>query len=300
MSSPSNIVYVDLNRPILESHTTDDLNDLKVTVLPDDDDSLTFNSDQDNSVETLQETPIANVNFTRKGRATSMSKKVERADEFVVSGPTGQFLGRLEKKPKGSIVITVDAAAGAGKTTAMFKWLNDFAAAGHRGLFASLEEEPHSNLFQDKKDKYLNSHTIKMVDTIGEFKSYKDFANEIKDYDFIITDSWQKLQEMIGKTNLDNDIRKKFDGKVFIFVFQRTSDGKMRGGSANEFDGDIIIKGEKGNNFNENKLYHYKNRYTIVDINDIAYNIAFHGVYNPNDLESLDNLNTDELQVVYI
>jgi len=62
--------------------------------------------------------------------------------------------------------------------------------------------------------------------------------------------------------NFDDDLRKKFNGKLFIVIFQRTVNGTMRGGSDSAFDGDIILKGiVDRDDYRNNYFYNHKNRY---------------------------------------
>lgn len=56
-------------------------------------------------------------------------------------------------------------------------------------------------------------------------------------------------------------MRKSLDGKLIIVIYQRTADGRMRGGSEAAFDGDMICKGRKHLNWQENEFYWDKNRY---------------------------------------
>jgi hypothetical protein len=53
-------------------------------------------------------------------------------------------------------------------------------------------------------------------------------------------------------------LRKKLDSKLFMVIFQRTQDGKMQGGSKEQFDGDIITKIEKD-------AQNYQNIYATFD-----------------------------------
>ena len=44
-------------------------------------------------------------------------------------------------------------------------------------------------------------------------------------------------------------------------------------GAKSQFDGDIIMKIEKGETFKENEVYHDKNRYQNKDLSELRYNI---------------------------
>lgn len=208
------------------------------------------------------------------GKVRSITHTTQANPMFRINGETARFLQAIEKKPVESVVVTLDGPQGAGKTTALYKFMNDFATAGNRCLFASLEEHPSSNLATEKRDLYISRQAQQNIDVIAEFDSYQEFSEIAKNYDAIFIDSWQKLVRMIGTIRLDEDVRKKFDSKVFFVIFQQTTTGRTKGGAEIVFDGDVIIKLEKTNSFAENYAYFDKNRYTTVPIEKIRYYIA--------------------------
>lgn len=238
----------------------------------------------------IQKAPIAKLpGVTKIGQRSNQS-----SNYYKVNGATGEFLQRVEKKPKQSVVITIDGPQGAGKTTMLYNFMNDFAGAGNACLFLTLEEHKDSDLAHEKVKKYLSETSKNNIDAVSEVSSKEELYNLILLYDIVFTDSWQKLVRMIGDIKLDEDLRKKFDGKVFVIIFQQTTTGRTKGGSEIVFDGDIIIKMHKGSSFADNYAYFDKNRYTKVDIQDIAYNIAKKQVYNPNQ-ETEKNMVEDKI-----
>lgn len=233
---------------------------------------------------------VAESNKPAAAKALSSSPKVrkigaESAREsqfYTIDGEVGKFLQRIEKKPTHSVVITMDGEQGAGKTTTLYKFMDAMASAGNKSLFLSLEEHPDSALAIEKRDKYLSAAAQQNIDIAAEVESAQELYELIAPYDVVFTDSWQKLLRMIGQIKLDEDIRKRFNGKVFFFIFQQTTDGRTKGGAEVVFDGDIIIKMVKGARFADNYAYFDKHRYTLVPIENIRYNIATGTVYNPN------------------
>ncbi|RRO19689.1 zincin-like metallopeptidase domain-containing protein [Flavobacteriaceae bacterium 14752] len=218
----------------------------------------------------------------------SLNNDVE-PEFWEIGGETGKFLQRVEKKPTHSIAITLDGDKGSGKTTTIYKFMNDFSKAG-KTLCATLEISPDSILTTEKKEQYIDDPGL--VDFIGDFDNKQEFYEIIQDYDFIFIDSWQKLLEMIGFINFDIDLRKKFDGKVFVVVFQQTTNGKTRGGAKIGFDGDIIIKVTKEKVFTDNFAWFDKHRYTLVDTSDIRYNVASGKVHFSSDTTNNTEENT--------
>ncbi|MFC7774096.1 zincin-like metallopeptidase domain-containing protein [Flavobacterium sp. GCM10027622] len=204
-----------------------------------------------------------------------------KSEYFKVSGEEGKFLQAVERKPIHSVVITMDGQQGAGKTTTLYKFMNSFAEPGNKCLFISGEEHPSSDLAKDKVKKYLSNSAQQNIDSIGELESQEELYKLISPYEIIFIDSWQKLQRMVGNIRLDEDLRKRFNGKVFVIIFQQTTTGRTKGGAEVVFDGDIIIKMIKEAKFSENYAYFDKNRYTKVPIETIRYNIASGKNYNP-------------------
>lgn len=210
----------------------------------------------------------------KNSKIRNMADKSERTFEFYnVPGETGKFLQRVERKPKGSVAITLSAPKGAGKTTLMYQMMNDFAAGKNPSLFVSLEEDPESVLAEDKRVKYIDDANKPYIDEVGEIKNKQELYDLIEQYDIIFIDSWQKLLRLF-KITFDEGLRKRFDGKVFVVIFQETVDGRVKGGADIEFDGDIITKVHKGETFAENYAWFDKNRYTTVPIHTLKYMIA--------------------------
>lgn len=209
-----------------------------------------------------------------------MDAATEKSPLWKIPGATGEFLQDVERKRKESVAVVFSTPAGTGKTTTVYKWMNDIAPVSPT-LFLSLEEHPDSNLATDKRDKYLSTAAQANMNTAGSVPDKATLKKWIEAHDVIVIDSWQKLVELIGSTKFDQELRKAYDGKLFIIIFQETVDGKAKGGSDKVFDGDIIIKGEKGASFSQNYLYPEKHRYTKVPLGELRYMIDAHQVINP-------------------
>lgn len=187
-------------------------------------------------------------------------------ETYTLDTEIGRFLGKLEKKPKGSVVVTLDAPAGSGKTRFFFQVMEDYASIGKRCLFLTLEEHSQSQLFKEKRDDYINRNNhgyISIVDS-DEIKSHEDLRALIEAHDVILVDSFGKLKRLIKelKLELDEHLRLAYDGKLFFLIFQRTTGKTMRGGAASEFDGDVILQVEMPtDNFRQNYVTARKNRY---------------------------------------
>lgn len=215
---------------------------------------------------------------------------------FNVPGEIGKFFQAVERKEEESVVITMDGQQGAGKTTTLYKAMDAFASGKNKGIFFSLEEHYTSSLAKDKRDKYLSVENQAYLDIISDLDSKQEFYDLIEDYEIIFIDSWQKLLTIVGNNfRLDTDLRKRFDGKVFVIIFQQTTDGKTRGGAQIVFDGDMIMKMIKEDRFSDNYAYWDKNRYTKVPLETIRYNIAGGFVYNPEETTDVSDINFEEV-----
>lgn len=205
-------------------------------------------------------------------------KENSNVEIFELNGDLGVFLGQIERKPVHSLAITLDTEEGGGKTHTIYQWANIFYESGYSPVIWSLEEHASSSLSTSKAENYFGKNITNIPILSEETEDSKEetfekFMDSINDFDVIFIDSWNKLVEINNTIKFDQDIRKKFHGKIFIVIVQRTADGKMRGGSSFGFDGDIILKGEVDrSDFRNNFIYNHKNRYNeYVPMADLKY-----------------------------
>lgn len=241
-------------------------------LVPQDDIAKSLLKDKDTKIS-LEKTSL------RNSLIIPMTSEPPKDVEFYkIPGEFGKFLGNVEIKPIDSVAITLDAPQGGGKTRFFYYMMNLLAGQGYKCLFVSLEEHPLSELAQAKKRQYIKPENQKIIDTIGELPNgYKDLEQLIPHYDIVFIDSWGKVNE-IQKIDFDRSLRKKFNGKLFFVIFQRTGTGTMRGGSASQFDGDIIMKIAKNESgdYKENYAFFDKNRYQSIELDKLKFNIFNH------------------------
>ena len=195
-------------------------------------------------------------------------------ETFVIANPQLQrFLGDVERKTSESTVITIAGGAGSGKTRFAFQFINALAQnykVGH----ASLEEHPDSKLYFDKVQQYIDETALPNID-VPEIKDLDQLEALIHRNEVIVIDSFAKLQELNPRFLLDRDLRKKYDGKLFLLIYQLTGEGKMRGGSKSEYDGDIILLTHVAPDYRENYIYPSKNRYNALPATQLRYSTYF-------------------------
>lgn len=195
-------------------------------------------------------------------------------ETFVIANPQLQrFLGDVERKSAESTVITIAGGAGSGKTRFAFQFINALAQnykVGH----ASLEEHPDSKLYYDKVQQYIDETALPNIEA-PEIKDLDQLEALIHRNEVIVIDSFAKLQELNPRFLLDRDLRKKYDGKLFLLIYQLTGEGKMRGGSKSEYDGDIILLTHVAPDYRENYIYPSKNRYNALPATQLRYSTYF-------------------------
>ena len=195
-------------------------------------------------------------------------------ETFVIANPQLQrFLGDVERKTTESTVITIAGGAGGGKTRFAFQFINALEQnykVGH----ASLEEYPDSKLYYDKVQQYIDETALPNIEA-PEIKNLDQLEALIQRNEVIVIDSFAKLQELNPRFLLDRDLRKKYDGKLFLLIYQLTGEGKMRGVSKSEFDGDIILLTHVASDYRENYIYPSKNRYNALPATQLRYSTYF-------------------------
>jgi len=218
------------------------------------------------------EAPVTSLPASRQTLAQQLAKSPEVRESFLVADEQmSLFLGALEKKTKDSLVITLTGKQGSGKTRFAFQFMNALAQR-YRVGHASIEEHPESVLYEEKAYQYLNDTALEHI-TAQDVRSLAELDTMIRTNEVIVIDSFQKMRELAPHFEIDKDLRKKYDGKLFLVIFQQTADGKMRGGSKSQFDGDIILFTETFPDYRENYVYPDKNRYNKRPATELQYSI---------------------------
>ena len=220
-------------------------------------------------------------------------------ESFKIANPQMQrFLGDVELKESESTVITIGGGAGSGKTRFAFQFINALAQnykVGH----ASLEEHPDSKLYYDKVKQYLDPTALANVEA-PEIKNLQQLDELIQRNEVIVIDSFAKLRELDSRFMLDRDLRKKYNSKLFLLIYQLTGDGKMRGGSESEFDGDIILLTHVSPDYRENYIYPKKNRYNALPATQLRYSTYYQQMLPTEDTLSVaKEASNNTYEIVY-
>ena len=234
--------------------------------------SLSRKKKDENFGLNASEAPVTSLPVPRQTLAQQLATRPEVRESFLVADEQmSLFLGALEKKTKDSLVITLTGKQGSGKTRFAFQFMNALAQH-YRVGHASIEEHPESVLYEEKAYQYLNDTALEHI-TAQDVRSLAELDTMIRTNEVIVIDSFQKMRELAPNFEVDKDLRKKYDGKLFLVIFQQTADGKMRGGSKSQFDGDIILFTETFPDYRENYIYPDKNRYNKRPATELQYSI---------------------------
>lgn len=218
------------------------------------------------------EAPETSLPAKRQTLAQQLATRPEVRESFLVADEQmSLFLGSLEIKTKDSLVITLTGKQGSGKTRFAFQFMNALAQR-YRVGHASIEEHPESVLYEEKAYQYLNDTALEHI-TAQDVRSLEELDTMIRTNEVIVIDSFQKMRELAPHFEIDKDLRKKYDSKLFLVIFQQTADGKMRGGSKSQYDGDIILFTETFPNYRENYVFPDKNRYNKRPATELQYSI---------------------------
>ena len=249
---------------------------------------------------TPSESPAPSITPRNNSIANKMATLQNRTFEtFIIAEPQMQaFLGDVERKNTGSTAITITGGAGSGKTRFAFQFINALAQnykVGH----ASLEEQPDSKLYFDKVQQYLDQTAQANVEA-PEIENMQDLQALIERNDVIVIDSFTKIREWNRNFLLDRDLRKKYNGKLFLIIFQQTSAGNMRGGSESEYDGDIILFTQVFPDYRENYIYPSKNRYNSTPSEQLRYSV-YHQQLLPSESTPPDSssVTSNTYEVIY-
>ncbi len=244
--------------------------------------------------------PAPSITPRNNSLANRMATLQNRTFEtFIIAEPQMQvFLGDVERKNTGSTAITITGGAGSGKTRFAFQFINALAQnykVGH----ASLEEQPDSKLYFDKVQQYLDQTAQANVEA-PEIENMQDLQALIERNDVIVIDSFTKIREWDRNFLLDRDLRKKYNGKLFLIIFQQTSAGNMRGGSESEYDGDIILFTQVFPDYRENYIYPSKNRYNSTPREQLRYSV-YHQQLLPSESTPPDSspVTSNTYEVIY-
>ena len=230
-------------------------------------------------------------NINKNSLAHKLANRQTEFEYFEVSNnDIAEFLGNIEKKERESIVISLTGGQGSMKTRFAFQFMNALAQ-NYRVGHASIEEHPESKLYFDKVEQYLNETALNNIEA-PEIQSMEQLDLLIKNNEVIVIDSFAKMQEIEKGFEVDKDLRKKYNGKLFLVIFQQTTDGKMRGGSKSQFDADVVLFTQKEQDYRNNYVWADKNRYQDKPLDQLKFNIYSGKMVMPQHEQNFEETET--------
>jgi hypothetical protein len=205
----------------------------------------------------------------KKSLFDSMNEIDEQPSEnsFRLAGDLGILLGDLERF---ELAITLEGDQGGGKTRFSYQLANAFADLDMKVAIFSLEIGRKSDLVRRMREEYLqpeNRSNIFITDQLPQ--GFDTIRKAAKEFDVTVIDSWNKLH--VKSSEFDR-LRKEFPDTIFIIIFQRTTQGTIRGGTAPLFDAGINLEVVKvDETFINNYAVATKNRYGVTGM---KYNIT--------------------------
>lgn len=151
-------------------------------------------------------------------------------DYVQLHGELGRFLGKLERN-KCAIALTGDS--GAGKSHFSYSLANGFLDQNQTVGYFTLESG-----FNSKFRTFAKRHSGDPNFRAFEEGTLEDVRTEAKNFDCLIIDSYSKIS---GKAADFENLRQDFPDTFFIIIFQKTTDGKIRGGSSILFNSTATI-----------------------------------------------------------
>ncbi|MDF9795383.1 nucleoside-triphosphatase THEP1 [Catalinimonas alkaloidigena] len=199
------------------------------------------------------------------------------------NGDIGKLLGDLEKY---MLALTIEGDQGAGKTRFTYQLANAFAGSGFNVGVFSLEMGDKSDVVRKMINSYISKPNRSRVQLTGKAsEGIQSIRKHAKHFDVVIIDSWNKLDT--DSSEFDK-LRKDFPDTIWVVIFQRTTQGMIRGGTAPLYDAGINLEAVKSDaGFEHNYVQATKNRYGETFI---PYSIATKKIIQPKQ----DNKPTEE------
>ncbi|PTB97988.1 antirestriction protein [Marivirga lumbricoides] len=201
---------------------------------------------------------------------------------FRLAGDLGKLLGDLEMF---ELAITLEGDQGGGKTRFGYQLADAFAGLNNQVAIFSLEIGRRSDLIRRMREEYVtpaNRGKIFITDQLPD--SFETIRKAAKEFDVVVIDSWNKLN---AHSSEFDKLRKDFPDTIFIVIFQRTTQGTIRGGTAPLYDASINLEVVKvDDSFKNNYAVATKNRYGETGI---QYNIYSKRLINSEPLKQEDN-----------
>ncbi len=187
---------------------------------------------------------------------------IQQANTLRLKGEFGKLLQKIEPY-RYAIVMTGDPEAG--KTEALTQLADEFIDTGLDVAMFSLEQGGmESKLTQGAVDRNVKKSNQKKLYVTGE-GNIDSIKKATKHFKVIMVDSFGKLG--VNPQKQFDLMRTEYPDTIWVFIFQQTTEGTVRGGSAVEFDSPVVIRVHKPDHtFVNNWIEVIKNRGNDKDV----------------------------------
>ena len=193
---------------------------------------------RDTDVNRLPYIPAKKSSNKQKGQRVSASRAYSgreilkmQFDGLILPGELGRFLGKIQRE-RCAIALTGDS--GAGKSTFSFTLTKGFLQIGQSVAYFSLEAGFTESMQELVKRYQLDRYSFR---AFGQ-GTLEDVRTEASNFDCVIIDSYSKIS---SRPEDFEALRQDFPKTVFVIIFQKTTDGKIRGGSSILFNSTATI-----------------------------------------------------------
>ena len=201
----------------------------------------------ENELEQLQKIDLDNLPAQSTSESESNSGKKEpeinlrgytaselegmKFETLVLNGELGKFIGKLQRE-KCAIALTGDS--GAGKSTFSFKIAKAFLEKNQSVAYFSLEAGFTESMQELVRKLDISKYNFKAF-AEGRLEQVRMLATQ---YDCVFIDSYSKISSSASDFEA---LRQDFPNTFFVIIFQKTSEGKPRGGSSILFNSSATI-----------------------------------------------------------
>lgn len=152
-------------------------------------------------------------------------RRMQKASIIELPYSCNEYFGDLTRQ---MCFIALSGNAGAGKTHFSFFVVHCFDLIGYKVKYFSLECGISNQVIDLAKDNKLSKRF-----SISEKATAQDIAEAAQNFDVVVIDSFGKAFK--NATEIDN-LRQAYPETIFICIFQQTTEGTLRGGSAVSYD----------------------------------------------------------------
>lgn len=170
---------------------------------------------------------------------------------FRLKGEVGRLLGNLQRF---RLTISISGATHSSKSDLLMQLLNGFLDLQMTAALLDLEhgglQSKETRAAIDRNITKCNRQRLAVIDAVGGVDDIRGYADMV---DVVAIDSGRELREHTNAWL--NDLRKEYPETIFVVIWQQTTSGEIRGGSAAHFDSTVVIESFRPDENDHRKNY---------------------------------------------